>query len=161
MKKQPALSVAILVAVLLFAAVSSPGADEAVFTKHFATTLFAIGEMGRFSIEVLPDDREYDIGSGKAGIVVHDSRDRDVEAAMVEATVTGADGRVDKIPVKEKGEGLYTIPRSALQMGGASRLSIRVLKKGNEDIATFSLPADLARPLAKGPYRSADLRSVR
>lgn len=161
MKKHPGLFVLILPAVLLFSAVPSPCAEEAVFTKHFATSLFAIGEMGRFSIEVLPDDREYAIGSGKAGIVVHDGRDRDVEAATIEVTLTGADGRIEKVPVKEQGDGLYTITRSALGGQDSRRLSIRVLKKGTEDIVTFSLPADLVRPLAKGPYRSADLRSVR
>lgn len=63
------------------------GTKKGVFTKHFNESLFKITEKGLFSVEILYDDKEYKIGKGLVGIVIHDEEDKDVEGATVKITV--------------------------------------------------------------------------
>jgi hypothetical protein len=63
--------------------VKKAGAGKANFTKHFNESLFRITEKEEFSVEVLLDDKEYNIGKGVLGIVVHDKNDNDVKFADI------------------------------------------------------------------------------
>ena len=55
--------------------------EKVTFTKHFQETLFDITEHAAFSVEVLLNDKEYKIGKGVVGMVIHDDKDSDVKGA--------------------------------------------------------------------------------
>lgn len=138
-----ALSATIIPVLLFFLApaVSAGAAAESgqqpSFTKHFRHTFFAITDKAEFSVEVLPDEKEYRIGRNVVGIVVHDRHDRDVERAVL--TVT-AEGSSLPLTVREKGGGLYVVPNLDLQRQGPWKLSIQVRDTSVEDRAVFLFP---------------------
>jgi hypothetical protein len=119
------------------------------FTKHFTGTFFAITGKAEFSIEILPDEKEYKIGKNVVGIVVHNKHDRDVEGA--DLTVT-AEGNNEPITVKEKGGGLYLASNLDLKRAGAWKLVIQVRNKSVSDSAEFMFPATAAKFLPPGQY---------
>jgi len=140
---------------LVLTCASIAGAHEgqheggAKFTKHFNETLFAISGKGQVSIEVLLDEKEYKIGSDVIGIVVHDSRDEDVEGAKLTIMVSGM---AEPLKVKEKGSGLYLAPKAGLPKDGTWKLSISVNRKKIDDGAEFDFPEVLKSKLPKGKY---------
>jgi len=131
--------------------------DKPKFTKHFDESLFNITDKGLFSVEILPDDKEYPkLGKDVIGLVIHDEYDKDVEGANIKITAipegrAGADAPV----IKDKGDGLYTISTIDLKKGGKWELRISVRKAKLEDSASFIFPDVLNTPLHKGKY-SAD-----
>jgi hypothetical protein len=154
--------IVIVVAVLFLSSALSAARDEGdgrkmQFTKHFNNTLFAIAEKGQVSIEVLLDETEYKIGKDAIGIVVHDSRDEDVEDAKLEVTVTGAAG---PLSVKEKGGGLYTVPAGALPGQGQWELKVSVRKKKIDDFAVFFFPEATKAKLPAGKYDAERLKGM-
>jgi len=126
-----------------------------IFTKHFQKTLFDITEKAEFSIEILLDDKEYKIGKDVIGIVVHNSRDQDVEKAAISIDFRNLDtGRpATQTPVvKEKGEGLYLVSDLDLKKEGRWKLVVRVKKDGIEDSVQFVLPDALKTLHPAGKY---------
>lgn len=131
---------------------------NAKFSKHFNETLFALGENGQVSIEVLLDEKEYKIGKGVIGIVIHDSHDEDVDDAKVIVTVTGIEA---PLKIREKGGGLYLVPGAGLPQEGTWKLSISVKKKKIEDRAVFAFPEVLNKKIPAGKYNAETLKEQR
>ncbi|MBI5204061.1 MAG: hypothetical protein HZA11_03995 [Nitrospirae bacterium] len=126
-----------------------------LFTKHFHETLFEITGTAAFSIEVLPDEKEYKIGENVAGIVVHDDNDADVEGAKLIIThknLETGETAPGAISVKERGEGLYIVSGLDLKREGRWELAIAVKKNKIEDRVKFILPDALKKPHPKGKY---------
>jgi len=119
------------------------------FTKHFKETYFALTEKKEFSVEVLPDEKEYKIGKDAVGIVIHNSHDEDVEGATV--TVITGEG-VQPLTAKEKGGGLYLVSKLNLKKEGTWRLEIRIKKESVADRAVFEFPGVTKRFLSPGIY---------
>lgn len=132
----------------------SPG-DKKVFTKHFQQTLFDITRNAAFSVEVLLDDKEYKIGQGVIGIVIHDAKDSDVIGANITVTLknigTGAFAS-GPVSIADKGNGLYIVSGLNLQREGRWEFSVAVRKGDTEDSAQFILPDALEKFLPKGRY---------
>ncbi|MHB8881504.1 MAG: hypothetical protein ACYC69_08370 [Thermodesulfovibrionales bacterium] len=125
------------------------------FTKHFKETLFAITDKAEFSLEILPDEKEYKIGRNVIGIVVHDRHDKDVDGAVLAIT---AEGSKEMVSIKDKGDGLYTVSNLDLGRAGAWKLTIEVKKRSLADSATFAFPAAAAF-LPPGKYDQESLGS--
>jgi len=155
MKKILLVSVMVLICTSLAYAHSDKHEGSDKFSKHFNETLFAIGEKGQVSIEVLLDEKEYKIGRDFIGIVVHDSHDEDVEDAKVIVTVTGID---EPLKVREKGGGLYLVPGAGLPQEGTWKLSISVKKKKIEDGVVFAFPEVLNKKIPAGKYNAETLK---
>jgi len=119
------------------------------FTKHFKETYFALTEKKEFSVEVLPDEKEYKIGKDVVGIVVHNNHDEDVEGATV--TVITGEG-VQPLAAKEKGGGLYIVSKLDLKKEGAWRLEVRIKKDSVTDRAVFEFPGVTKKLLPPGKY---------
>jgi len=156
MKKMIAVSIAILVIFAVSSAHSAKHEKNAKLTKHYNDTLFAISEKGQMSVEVLLDEKEYKIGKDVIGILIHDSRDEDVEDAKVIVTVTGI---AEPLKVKEKGGGLYLASSVNLPKEGAWKLGITVKKKKIEDGAIFAFPEVLNSKMPAGKYDAGSLKS--
>lgn len=131
-----------------------PAGQKTKFTKHFRETYFAITEKAEFSIEVLPDEKEYRIGKNVIGIVVHDKRDQDVEGAEINIT----DDKSRKFPVKDKGDGLYTVSDLDIKREGHWKLVIRINKKSLSDEAVFVFPPVSKKFLPPGSYDPEGLK---
>jgi hypothetical protein len=134
---------------------SAPATGKKLFTKHFGQTLFDITAHADYSVEVLLDDKEYPIGKGVTGIIVHNSHDEDVKDA--DLTITQKDLETGKdVPLKltitDKHNGLYIV--SGLDMGrqGKWELLITVKNKGVQDGVTFVFPDVLKQRYPKGRY---------
>lgn len=123
---------------------------KGIFTKHFNESLFKITENGLFSIEILPDEKEYKIGKNVVGLVIHDENDRDVEGALI--SITLEDAARKSFAVREKGGGLYTVSNLDLRGEGYWKLKIKVKKKKIEDEAIFVFPDALKYPMPAGKY---------
>lgn len=129
---------------------------RASFTKHFKETLFDITTKAEFSVEILPDDREYKkLGKDVVGLVVHNSHDEDVEKAAIAIdfrnldtgeTATGAP------VVKEKGDGLYTVSNLDLKRDGRWQLTVTIKKGKVEDSVRFLFPDVFKDRLPAGRY---------
>jgi hypothetical protein len=126
------------------------------FTKHFKETLFDITTKAKFSVEILLDDREYKkLGKDVIGIVIHGSRDEDVEKADIAIDFRNLDTgetAVEKPVVKEKGDGLYTVSNLDLKKDGRRQLTITIKKGKVEDSARFLFPDVLKNRLPAGRY---------
>ena len=124
------------------------------FTKHFKETLFDITTKAKFSVEILLDDREYKkLGKDVIGIVIHNSRDEDVEKADIAIDFRNLDTGETAIPVvKEKGDGLYTVSGLAVHKEGRWKLTITVKKGTVEDNTKFLFPEVLKDRLPAGKY---------
>ena len=126
------------------------------FTKHFRETPFDITAKGKFSVEILPDDREYKkLGKDVVGIVIHNSHDEDVEKAAVTIDFRNLDTGEpagEKPVVNERGDGLYTVSHLDLKKEGRWKLTITIKKGPDEDSAQFLLPNALGRRLPAGRY---------
>lgn len=135
----------------LSAVAAAGGGQPVTFTKHFRQTFFAITEKAAFSVEILPDEKEYKIGRNVVGIVVHNRHDGDVEGA--ELTVT-AEGSTQPVTVKEKGGGLYLASNLDLQRQGTWKLVIQVTDKSVTDSAAFVFSDSASKFLPPGQYNS-------
>jgi len=128
---------------------------KSIFTKHFQETLFEITEHGTYSIEILPDEKEYKIGKDVIGIVVHDAHDEDVTGAditIVHKNLDTSEKAPGTLKITEKGEGLYLVSNLNLQRDGRWELTVTVKKKGAEDRVKFFFPDALKAKVAKGRY---------
>ena len=154
------ISLILCIGLLMMGSVLSTHAEQGqgrklVFTKHFNESLFDITEKAAFSVEILLDEKEYKIGRDVIGIVIHNSRNQDVENASITVdyrnTDTGepeAGGTV----VKEKGNGLYTVSNLYLNKQGRRKLTITVRKNGVDDSAQFLFPDVLKKKWPAGRY---------
>jgi len=129
-----------------------------LFTKHFRQTFFAITGRAGFSIEILPDEKEYKIGKDVVGIVVHNKHDGDVEGAALTVTAEGNNG---PIAVREKGGGLYLASNLDLKQQGTWKLTIQVRDGSVTDSAVFVFPADASKFLPPGQYSGSDIPGSR
>jgi hypothetical protein len=130
-------------------------APKRTFTKHFQHTLFDITNRAEYSVEVLLDDKEYNIGKNVIGIVVHNAYDEDVKGAqltIVYKNLATNELAPDKLSVKDNRNGLYIISGLDLRRKGRWELHITVKKGGVEDSVKFVLPDALNHILPKGEY---------
>ena len=146
---------------MLIASVSASAHDAGgtsaahVFTKHFDKSLFDITANAAYSVEVLPDDAEYPIGKDVVGVVVHDSRDRDVEGADLSISLKDAATGEDlsrAARVEDKHNGLYVVSGLRLPKEGRWLFAITVKKGGVSGGVKFVLPAALKQTVPKGRY---------
>ncbi len=126
-----------------------------VFTKHFNDSLFDLTERSEFSVEILLDQKEYKIGENVIGIVIHNSRNQDVENASLTIDYRNMDTGQPSAPgavVKEKGRGLYTVSNLDLSKEGRWKLTVTVRKDGLDDSAQFLFPDVLKKKWPAGKY---------
>jgi len=136
------------------AGVHADGAEGPFFTKHFGGSLFAVSSKKLYSVEILPDDREYPIGKNLIGLVIHNSRDEDVGSARIAVSVEDQGGSAPALDatVRDKGDGLYTVTNLDLRRQGSWRLRIIVDRKGEVDEAVFSFPEAAKEIKPAGKY---------
>ncbi|MDA8173007.1 MAG: hypothetical protein M0018_00295 [Nitrospiraceae bacterium] len=126
-----------------------------LFTKHFNSTAFDITKNAMYSVEVLPNDKEYPIGKGTVGVVVHNARDEDVKGAGLGITYKNLDtGKViTPTGIKDKHNGLYIVTGLGdLYQPGNWSLAITVDVNGAKDGVDFKLPEAFKKPYPKGRY---------
>ena len=133
----------------------SAGGEKTIFTKHFQNTLFDVTEHAAYSVEILLDDKEYEIGKNVLGIVIHDAHDKDVIGAeitfVLKDLVAGKNSPVTPM-VTDKGNGLYIVSGLDLQKEGKWELAMTVKKGSIEDIVRFALPEAFKVRVPKGKY---------
>ncbi len=133
----------------------SAGREKTLFTKHFQNTLFDVTEHASYSVEILLDDKEYNIGKNVVGIVLHGAHDEDASGAEItfafKDLVAGKNSPVSPI-VTDKGNGLYIVSGLDLQKEGKWELAITVRRGGIEDHVKFVLPDALNTRVPKGRY---------
>lgn len=131
------------------------GGEKTLFTKHFQNTLFDVTEHAKYSVEILLDDKEYNIGKDVVGVVIHDANDKDVTGAeitfVLKDFVTHENSPVTPT-VTDKGNGLYIVSGLDLQKEGKKELTITVKKGRIEDHVKFILPDALKSRVPKGRY---------
>ena len=152
----------ISLAVVLFVIASGPaGSDEGhpaekvLFTKHFQESLFDVTERALYSLEILLDDHEHNIGKDVIGIVVHDKSDEDVvgaELTIVHKNLATGETAPGKLSVTDKKNGLYIVSGLDLKTDGKWELLITVKKGAIEDRVKFIFPDVLKERPAKGRY---------
>ena len=158
-----ALYAMISLAVVSFVFASGPAesyeghdpAEKVLFTKHFKESLFDVTEHAMYSLEVLLDDSEYNIGKDVIGIVVHDGKDADAigaELTIVQKDLATGETAPGKLTVTDKKNGLYIVSGLDLKREGKWELLITVSKAGVEDRVKFIFPDVLKNRPAKGRY---------
>ena len=131
-----------------------PGGKK-TFTKHFQETLFDITEHAAFSVEILLDDKEYKIGKGVVGIVIHDDKDSDVKGAgitIAHKNLDTGESLPETISITDKDNGLYIVSGLNLEREGRWELGITVMKGNVVDNVKFILPDALKKRYPKGKY---------
>ena len=129
--------------------------EKKLFTKHFQETIFDVTEHAEYSVEVLPDDKEYKkLGKNVIGVVIHNAHDEDVAGANLNIGMKSLEGHETEQPYKvtDKGGGLYTISGLDLNRPGKWELTITVKKNGIEDRVRFVLPDAIKNRVPKGKY---------
>jgi hypothetical protein len=129
--------------------------DKNIFTKHFNETLFDITENANFSVEILLDDKEYDIGKDVTGIVIHGKGDKDVAGAELKIAYKNlktAKTTPAEIKITDRGNGLYIVSGLDLERDGRWELLITVKKGSLEDSVGFVFPDALKKRYPKGRY---------
>ncbi len=154
--------VGLISAILMFGMAALPSmADEnpaagekKLFTKHFNETLFDITRHALYSVEVILNNREYEIGKGVIGIVVHNDKDQDVKGAQLTIEDKNLEtGEIAKpTGIEDKHNGLYIVSGLKLFMVGRWELKITVDKKGVKDSVAFKLPEAMEKLYPKGRY---------
>ena len=152
----------ISLAVVLFVFASVPAgsheghsAEKVLFTKHFQESLFEVTEHAMYSLEILLDDNEHNIGKDVIGIVVHDKSDEDVvgaELTIVHKNLATGATAPGKLTVTDKKNGLYIVSGLDLKKDGKWELLITVRKGGVEDRVKFIFPDVLKERSSKGRY---------
>lgn len=154
---RPALCMitAVLLCVPGLAAAHGEKHEKTIFTKHFQNTLFDVTEKANYSLEILLDDSEFEIGKNVVGIVVHDSSDGDVENAeliIVLKSLESDQVMSGPFSIKSTIPGLYVVSGLDLKKKGKWELSITVKKESKEDRVKFILPDALKERVSKGRY---------
>ncbi len=132
----------------------SPGGKK-LFMKHFEESLFDITKNASYSIEILLDNKEYDIGKDSIGVALHNDRDVDVTGATFTLVLKNLDSGkpASGTPtITEKGGGLYIVKGLDLQQKGRWELTVTASKNGTEDHAIFLFPDVLRKRHKKGKY---------
>ena len=161
--KAPAFYGVVSLAVVLFVFASGPAssheghdpAEKVLFTKHFKESLFDVTEHAMYSLEVLLDDSEYNIGKDVIGIVVHDSKDADAigaELTIAQKDLASGQTAPGKLTITDKKNGLYIVSGLDLKKEGRWELQITVTKDGVKDSVKFIFPDVLKDRPAKGRY---------
>jgi hypothetical protein len=123
--------------------------------KHFEESIFDITKNTSYSIEILLDDKEYDIGKDAIGIALHNDRDVDVTGATFTLVMKNLDSGkpASGTPtITEKGGGLYIVKGLDLQQKGRWELTVTASKNGIEDHVIFLFPDVLKKRYKKGRY---------
>ncbi|MEJ2192004.1 MAG: hypothetical protein P8Y39_06580 [Nitrospirota bacterium] len=105
--------------------------DKGIYTKHFNETLFDITKNANFSVEVLLDDKEYDIGKDVIGIMIHGKGDKDVAGAELKIAhkkLQTGETTPDEVRITDRGNGLYIVSGLDLERDGRWELLITVKK---------------------------------
>jgi hypothetical protein len=111
------------------------------YTKHFQESLFKATDKGLYSVELLLFDGNLKTGRNDFDIVIHDSKDDDVEGATLEIIARMPENRIEAAPkIKGSLPGLYGVHDLNLNMGGHWELLIQVSKDGKEDRVIFVFP---------------------
>ncbi len=134
---------------------AAPATEKKLFTKHFRQTFFDITSHADYSVEILPDDKEYPIGKDVSGIIIHNSHDEDVKGADLAIVQKDlATGKVVplKLVITDKHNGLYIISGLDLKREGKWELLVTVKQKGVQDSVTFVFPDVLKQQYPKGRY---------
>jgi hypothetical protein len=131
------------------------GEEKQIFTKHFNESLFDITRNAAFSVEVILDEKEYEIGKDVIGIVIHGKGDLDVAGA--ELTITRTDLETGEtipgeITITDRGNGLYIVSGVDPEREGRWELSVGVEKDGAEGSVGFTFPEVLEKRYHKGRY---------
>ena len=151
-----ALAVLSVIVMMLAGAHEAHGAGKKkIFTKHFNESPIEITKNASYSIEILLDDKEYDIGKDVTGIVVHNDKDVDVAGAVVFLVLKNLDtGTPDPATptITDKGNGLYIVKGLDLLQKGRWELTVTVSKAGIKDHAVFFFPDVLKERYKKGRY---------
>lgn len=134
------------------------------FTKHFNNSIFRITEKEFFSVEILTGEKELKmLGKNSSGIIIHNNEDEDVEDADITVTARSAEAghdAVQKLPLTEKGAGLYVLEGAVLQANGLRELRVALRKDGRDDTAVFFFPDALRESLSAGKYDAAYLKGL-
>jgi hypothetical protein len=131
------------------------GSENRIYTKHFNETLFDITENADFSVEVLLDDKEYDIGKDVIGIVIHGKGDKDVagaELTLKQKNVETGETIPTEVTITDRGNGLYIISGLDLEKDDRWELSIEIKKDSREGSVGFIFPDSLKKRYPKGRY---------
>ena len=138
------------------------GADEGhghggktLFMKHFDESLFDITKNASYSIEILLDNKEYDIGKDAIGIALHNDKDVDVTGATFTLVLKNPDSGKPASgtwTITEKGGGLYIVKGLDLEQKGRWELTVTASKNGIADHAIFLFPEVLKERYKKGKY---------
>jgi hypothetical protein len=146
---------AMIAAIPAFAQETGGSHSKHIFTKHFNKTLFDITGNAAYSVEVLLDDSEYQIGKDVVGIVVHGAGDKDVKGAeLVIALKNLATGKNEAGPVtvQDKKNGLYIVSGLDISKEGRWELEVTVKKDSISGSVKFVLPDALKERVPKGRY---------
>jgi len=129
--------------------------EKILFTKHFQNTLFDVTAHSIYSVEILLDDQEYNIGKNVIGIVIHDAHDKDVAGAelsfILKDSISGKALPINQ-KTKDKGNGLYIVSGLDLRNEDQRELTIVIKKDGAEDLVKFTLPDAYKARVPKGKY---------
>jgi len=133
----------------------SAGEEKIVFTKHFQNSIFDVTKRAAYSVEILLDDKEYNIGKNVVGIVIHNAHDKDVigaKVAFVLRVIPSGTKSVVTPVIADKRNGLYIISGLDLQKEGRRELTMMVKKGSVEDTVKFVFPDALKARVPKGRY---------
>ncbi|MHB8879895.1 MAG: hypothetical protein ACYC69_00130 [Thermodesulfovibrionales bacterium] len=131
------------------------GGGKTIFSKHFQNTLFGVSERAVYSVEILLNDKEYDIGKNVVGMVIHDARDEDVigaEISFVLKDLVSGESSTLTPTVTDKNNGLYIVSGLDIEKEGKRELAISFKKSRVEDTVKFILPDALKNRMPKGRY---------
>lgn len=130
--------------------------DKKYFTKHFNQTAFDITPKALYSVEVLPNNKEfYLVPVGTVGIVIHNDKDEDVKRAKLIMAYKNLDsGKVIKpTRIYDKLNGLYIVKGLGdITQQGHWELDVTVNVNGVEDSVKFKLPDAFEKPYPQGEY---------
>jgi hypothetical protein len=111
------------------------------FTKHLDESIFKITEKGMYSVEVLLYNGNLKAGRNDFDILVHDSRDRDVENAQIRVVARMPGGSLEVKPrITSSLPGLYSLWDLELTGAGNWELMIHISDGDYEDTVVFDFP---------------------
>ncbi|MDA8088911.1 MAG: hypothetical protein M0Z61_01625 [Nitrospiraceae bacterium] len=158
LKRLPVLTVCLLITALFASPLPNVYASDQggkIFTKHFQKSLFDITGHALYSVEVLPNNKEYDIGQNTIGVIVHNDKDEDVKGAELSITYKNVDSgkTISPAKIEDKHNGLYIVSGlDNLFQPGRWDLGVTVNKDGVKDSVEFNLPEAFQKLYPKGRY---------
>ena len=135
-----------LVLLVPFTAQADTDREGKELARHKSNSFFMITAEKRFSIEFDLGENGLREGMNSGEIVIHDSRDHDVQGAIITITPWMPDmgHGVPEIPVIAEKEGAfgsrYLVENLHINMGGHWEILVEVEKDGVKDGAVFDFP---------------------